>query len=183
MNVVGKKIYLRAMELEDMELFREMTNDPSMERKIVGWSFPVSKMQQMKWYESSVSNKSGIRLSIVHKDNDKLLGMLNLVNIDWKNGTAYHGIRLSNHTPKKEGLGTDAVMTLMKYAFEELRLHRLEGGWIADNIASKRLYQKCGWKAEGLSREAVFCEGKYYDFISAGILENDYYEIKKKLGY
>ena len=44
MNVIGKKVYLRAMEPEDMEILREMTNNPDMERKIAGWSFPVTRM-------------------------------------------------------------------------------------------------------------------------------------------
>ena len=30
MNVYGKKIYLRAMEPEDMEMYREMANDGVM---------------------------------------------------------------------------------------------------------------------------------------------------------
>ena len=183
MNIIGKKIYLRAMEPDDMELFRKMTNDPEMEKRIVGWSFPVARAQQLKWYESSINSKSEIRLSVVLRKDDSLLGMLNLVDIDWKNGTAQHGIRLADNVPRREGIGTDAVMTLMKYAFEELRLHRLEGGWLVNNIASQRLYEKCGWKSEGIKREAIYAEGSYLDFIIAGILEKDYYEIKKKNGY
>lgn len=183
MNIIGKKIYLRAMEAEDMELFREMTNSPDMEKKIVGWSFPVSKTQQMQWYEKSISGSNNLRFTVANIENDVTLGMVNLVDIDWKNGTATHGIRLSDKTPKKEGIGTDAVMALMKYAFEELRLHRLEGGWLSSNLASKILYEKCGWKEEGTKREAVYSEGKYLDFIVAGILDKDYYRVKEKLGY
>ena len=182
MNVIGKKVYLRAMEPEDMEILREMTNNPDMERKIAGWSFPVSRIQQQEWYEKSTNNNN-IRLSIIHKKNDKFLGMLNLVDIDWKNGTAFHGIRLSDGTPKGKGIGTDAIMILMKYAFEELRLHRLDGGRIIDNIASEKLYKKCGWKDEGLRREAVFCQGAYFDYVYMGILDKDYYSVKKGLGY
>ncbi len=183
MNMIGKKVCLRAMEPEDMELFREMTNDPELEHKIVGWSFPVSKKQQMEWYDKTILNSTDLRLSIVDKDTDDLFGMLNLVNIDWKNGTAFHGIRLSNATPRKKGIGTDAVMTLMKYAFEELRLHRLESGWLTNNIASEKLYTKCGWSSEGIAREAVFYNSEYCDMVYAGILKKDYYEIKKILGY
>lgn len=183
MNIVGKKVYLRAMESEDMELFRDMTNNPDMEKKIAGWSFPISRKQQMDWYENVVYDKNNLRWSIVSRENEKLLGMLNLVNIDWKNGTAFHGIRLSDEAPKKKGIGTDAVMTLMKYAFEELRLHRLEGGWLENNIASQSLYLKCGWKKEGIQRESVFYEGDFHNFIAAGVLESDYYGVKESLGY
>lgn len=183
MNIVGKKVYLRAMEYEDMELFREMVNNPEMERKVVGWSFPIAKEQQLDWYKHSIQSSSNLRLSIVNKKDDLLLGMLNLVNIEWKNGTAYHGIKLSDSTPKKQGFGTDSVMALMRYAFEELRLHRIETCWFSDNIASQRLYLKCGWKVEGRSREAIYCNGIHHDLVTSGILKSDYYAVKEELGY
>ena len=50
MNIKGKIVTLRAVELEDMELLRGMLNDPEMEKAVVGWSFPVSKYSQQKWY-------------------------------------------------------------------------------------------------------------------------------------
>lgn len=183
MNIIGKKIYLRAMEPEDMEVLREMINDPVMERKIEGWSFPVSRKQQMNWYENSITSQSNLKFSIVSRSSEQLLGMLNLVDIDWKNGVAQHGIRLSNAAPKAQGIGTDAVMAIMRYAFEELRLNKLESGRIIDNIASQRLYAKCGWKDEGIKREAIFCEGRYLDFVITGILKKEYYLVKAQLGY
>ena len=39
MNIKGKIVTLRAVELEDMELLRGMLNDPEMEKAVVGWSF------------------------------------------------------------------------------------------------------------------------------------------------
>ena len=48
MNIKGKIVTLRAVELEDMELLRGMLNDPEMEKAVVGWSFPVSKYSQQK---------------------------------------------------------------------------------------------------------------------------------------
>lgn len=183
MNLIGKKVILRAMELEDMELFREMTNDPNMERLIAGWSFPISKQQQLDWYNRVYNDNKSLRFTVVLKENNSVVGMVNLVDIDWKNGTAMHGIRLSDDAPKNQGIGTDAVMTLMRYAFEELRLHRLNGGRIEDNYASEKLYKKCGWVDEGIQRESIFCEGKYHDYISVGILAQEYFEKKKELGY
>lgn len=40
-----KKVKLRALETEDMELLRETVNDPEVERLVGGWSFPVSKKE------------------------------------------------------------------------------------------------------------------------------------------
>ena len=181
MNIYGKKVYLRAMELSDMEIYRKMTNDPNTERLLGGWSFPVSVKEQMAWYENAVVDKKNLRFTIVVQDTEEVIGMVNLVDIDWKNGSAFQGIRLGNQ--KGKGYGTDAVMASMKYAFEELRLVRLDGSFIEYNVASQKMYQKCGWSIEGRKKKAYFCEGKHYDLLVAGITDEEYYLTKEKLGY
>ena len=96
MNIYGKKVYLRAMEPADMEVFRQMTNDPETERMLGGWSFPVSEKEQMQWYEKAIADKRNLRFTVVLQDSQEVIGMVNLVDIDWKNGSAFHGIRLNS---------------------------------------------------------------------------------------
>lgn len=44
MNVYGKKIYLRAMEPDDMEMYRDMINNPDIEKMLGGGvEFPSIK--------------------------------------------------------------------------------------------------------------------------------------------
>lgn len=179
----GKRIYLRAMEPEDMECFRDMINDPSVSHNVVGWSFPVSKREQMQWYERAVSDKKNLRFTIVLKENDQPVGMVTLSSLDWQNRSATHGIKLHPSCPKGEGIATDAVMTLMQYAFEEVGLHRLETTRIEYNEASKKLYEKCGWKIEGVKKEAIYRSGEFHDLFVVGILEEDYRKAKERLGW
>ena len=56
MNIHGKKVVLRAMELEDCELVREMFNDPEIEDLVVGWAFPLSSYSQKKWFENNYNS-------------------------------------------------------------------------------------------------------------------------------
>ena len=182
MSIEGKKIYLRAMELEDMDSYREMINDSSIARNVLGWSFPVSKQEQLKWYEKAVMDKKNLRFTIVLKESNEVVGMVTLSEIDWQNRRASHGIKLSSNCPKRQGIATDAVMTLMKYAFEEMNLNRLDGGRIAYNTASQKLYEKCGWHAEGLKKKALYRNGEYHDQVITGILKEEYLIIKEKMG-
>ena len=93
----------------------------------------------------------------------KFVGISTLTDIDWKNRSAFHGIKLVPNAPKGKGIGYDAVCGTMKYAFEELQLNRLEGGMLTYNIPSRKLYEKCGWKEEGLFREKLFKNNQYHD--------------------
>ncbi len=176
MNLEGSKVVLRALELEDMEFLREILNDPDIEKMVIGWSFPTSKYEQEKWYERTITDKQNLKFAIQIRDGETI-GMATLGSIDWKNRKAIHGIKLSKNAPKGQGYATDAVMVIMKYAFEELQLNRLYGSILEYNIASQRLYAKCGWVVEGKVRQSIFKNNKYHDEIIVGILIDDYFTL------
>ena len=181
LNIYGNKVLLRAMESEDMETLRNMANDPEIEKMVGGWSFPISRQEQLNWYEHAVGDKNNLRFIIEMINSGESVGMVNLVNIDWKNRSAFHGIKLKADAPKGQGIGTDAVMALMRYAFEELQLVRLDGSWVEYNAPSIALYKKCGWSVEGKKERAKFTEGSYYSVLFGGILAEKYFKIKEQL--
>lgn len=174
MNIYGKKVVLRAMEKTDGEMIREMFNDPEMENLVVGWAFPVSQYAQEKWLDSNYNDNRNFRFVIETKE-DGPVGIATLTDLDWKNRRATHGIKLSSKERRTKGIGTDTVMAIMKYAFDELGLHRLDGAWFDNNEASKRLYKKCGWVEEGIRREYIYKNGAFRDLTVVGILASDYY--------
>ena len=94
-----------------------------------------------------------------------------------KNRRASHGIKIANKERRAKGVGTDTVMAIMRYVFDELGLHRLDTSWFDSNVASKTLYTKCGWKVEGVKREYIFKRGQWRDLTVVGILESDYREL------
>lgn len=181
MNIYGKKVVLRAMELTDCEMVRAMFNDPEIEKLVVGWSFPISKYAQEKWYEKHFAD-ADFRFVIETKE-DGAVGIATLLNIDWKNRMAEHGMKLANIKQRGKGIGTDTVMAIMRYAFDELGLNRLNGSWFKDNLASKKMYTKCGWKEEGVRRKYIFKQGEYKDLVETGVLAEDYYDLIKQTAY
>lgn len=182
MNIIGNKVIIRAMEIDDMKHYLSMINDPETEYMVAGWSFPLSLYQQNKWFEKVCDDKKNLRFTIIEKNTSDVLGMANLVDIDWKNRTAFHGIKLLPNAPKGKGYATDAVMAIMKYAFCELQLNRLDGSIIEYNEASMKLYTKCGWQIEGNRRKSVFKNNKYHDNILVGILKEEYLNIIEHIG-
>lgn len=182
MNIHGKKVVLRAMERSDCEMVREMFNDPEMEDLVVGWAFPISQLAQEKWLDAHYSDQKSFRFVIETQD-DGPVGIATLTDIDWKNRRATHGIKLSSKERRTKGIGTDTVMAIMRYAFDELGLHRLDGSWFDTNTASKGLYKKCGWVEEGVKREYIFKKGQFRDLTVVGILASEYYALIKRNNY
>ncbi len=183
MELYGKKVRLRAIEAEDLELLRAMKNDPYIEHNIVGWFPPVSKQQQQQWYESQKLNNDTIRFMIETKE-DGTVGYTKIANIDWKNRTASGGIMICNKENMSKGIATDTYMTLLKYAFFELNLNRINGAIIDYNKASQRFaVEKVGYTIEGVKRQAIYKDGAYHDLIMIGMLKEDYIKKIEETGY
>lgn len=182
MNIIGKKVILRAMEKSDCEMVREMFNDPEIENLVVGWAFPLSSYGQERWFENHYNDQNSFRF-IIEVPEEGPVGIATLMDIDWKNRRADHGIKLANKERRSKGIGTDAVMAIMRYAFDELGLMRLDGSWFDDNHASKAMYTKCGWVEEGVRRKYIYKNGEWRDLTVVGILADEYYELIRKNHY
>lgn len=182
MNIKGKFVTLRQMSRDDMQFICDMFNDPDLEDLVVGWAFPLSIEQQQQWYEKNINDNQNFRF-VIETPEDGAVGIATLTGIDWKNRRATHGIKLANKERRTRGIGTDSVMAIMRYAFDELGFRRLDGSWFDSNEASKALYIKCGWKAEGVKREYIYKRGQWRDLTIVGILESDYRELISKNHY
>lgn len=180
MILKGTNINIRAIEIEDLEFLLNLINDEDFEKMENGWNFPVSASKQQLWYENHLRNESEGRFIIETKEG-KLLGYINIINIDWKNRKAHTGIKVANKESPIKGVGKEAVFMIMEYCFDELNLNRLQGCMLEYNTKSYNLYiNKCGWVEEGRQRAAVYKNGKYVDLILVGILKSDYERMTKK---
>ena len=133
-------------------------------------------------FENHLFDNNNFRF-IIETEEDGAVGIATLTDIDWKNRHATHGIKLANTKNRTKGVGTDTVMALMRYAFDELGLNRLDGSWFDFNTASKKMYTKCGWKEEGIKREYVYKKGTWRDLTIVGVLAKDYRELIQNINY
>ena len=182
MEIKGKFVTLRAPRREDMQLICDMFNDPELENSVIGWAFPLSIDQQNARFDNNMGDQNNFRF-IIDTPQDGIAGVITLTNIDWKNRCATHGIKIASTEKRSKGIGTDAVMALQRYVFDELGHHRLDTSRFEFNIKSEKLYKKCGWKDEGVKRDCVYKRGEWRNLIIMGILESDYRETVEKLHY
>jgi [ribosomal protein S5]-alanine N-acetyltransferase len=66
-----------------------------------------------------------------------------------------------NHWGK--GCASRAVRLAERFAFQKLKLHRIEIVTRRQNVASQRVAEKCGYRGEGIQRGKIFHDGKYED--------------------
>lgn len=175
MIIKYEDITLRAIEESDLELLKEMLNDPDIENTTGGYSYPISTYQQRKWFEGLSNRRDELRLIIDTKEHGPI-GVVMLTDIDWKNRTAQSHSKISRNELRGKGYGTKALKARTKYAFEQLNLHCLYAHIIEYNIAAQRIVEKCGFKKEGVLRERVYKNGKYHNVVVWSILKGEFDE-------
>ena len=183
MHILGKQVVLRAIEIEDLPFLQRWSNDPEVSYLVGGWHFPSSSWHQNRWFESIQKDSLNQRFAIDSRDRG-LIGMANLVEINWKDRNAFHGMYLGDRETRGKGYGTDTVMAIMRHGFEELGLHRLDTSIIEYNEASLKLYTgKCGWRVEGRQREWYWRKNRFWDKVMVGVTRDEYFALVKETAY
>ncbi|MBU2711166.1 GNAT family N-acetyltransferase [Zooshikella harenae] len=181
MNLVGNTIILRAIERNDLPLLHQWSNDPEIWHWLVGWHFPYTQHSINQWWETLHTNKERFIFAIELK-NKELVGTISLSDIDWKNRNAFHGLFVGNKTHRGQGIGFDALYTLMKFAFYELGLQRIDTDIIEYNESSLAFYtKKCGWHIEGQRKQWFYRQGQYWDKYLVGITRDQFNTFEQSL--
>ena len=109
----------------------------------------------------------GMHLALV--DDGAIVGTVGFHRFDWANRATSIGYWLAaDHEGR--GLMTEAVRTLVEYAFEIRSLHRIEIAAAVDNARSRAIPERLGFQEEGIRREAERVGGRYLDLVVYGLL-------------
>ena len=92
--------------------------------------------------------------------------------IDWKNRSTELGYLLGQGAQGK-GLMTAACSFLIQHAFDDLELHRVQIRCATENVRSRRIPERLGFRQEGVLREAEQLKSGYVDHAVYGLLSVD----------
>lgn len=154
----------------DSEFVRLLDTDPAR-------LLSVDKYKE--WFEKDlVEQQKNDELFFLIRtlEEDLTIGLIGLDGIQWVHGDAWVGIGLGEREYWGEGYGTDAMRILLRYAFEELNLHRLSLSVFEYNSRAIRSYEKAGFVIEGRARQFLNRDGRRYDMIFMGILRDEWKE-------
>ena len=168
----GQKTKLRAIEREDLPIFVRWFNDPEV-RQYLAMYMPMSMAEEEKWFERQLEDQDS-RIFAIETEDGVHIGNCGLHNFDWKNRRAVLGISIGEKEYWGKGYGSDAVRTLLGFAFGEMNLHRVQLEVHDFNPRAIRCYEKCGFRHEGRLREARFSDGRYHDELMMGILREEF---------
>lgn len=175
MDIVLKcnNLKFRRPTLNDVDELVNLKNNREAARMLGGNTPTYTCEDLMKWVDSHNNNKEEVLLVVYDETVKKLIGHVGLYKIDNLVKKAEYGILLADDNSRGKGYGTMCTKTMVNYAFDELKLHKVYAEVIVDNKASEAMFKKCGFKVDGVLRDDNFKNDRYYDVLTMSIFENE----------
>ena len=176
----GAKVTLRVPQMADYESWAELREES---REFLSpWepTWPHDDLTRtafrlrIKRYWRDIEDDLAYPFFIHDMQSGQLLGGLTLSNV--RRGVAQMascGYWIGEAFTRR-GYMTDAVRTGISYAFDHLRLHRLEAACLPVNEASIRLLRKCGFIEEGIAHRYLKINGRWEDHLLFGLVSNEH---------
>ena len=176
----SERLYLRALEIDDHHVVHKWRRDPGYQAGVLSTKRMTSLETEKKWIERAIAeHEEGktLRFAIVTKESESFIGLVFLTDIDHMHRRAGSGSWIGEKEHRGKGYVTEARHLVVRYAYEELGLRRIEAHILASNSASIRSVENFGYKKEGVLRDHTYKNGKANDVVVFSLLDRDYYEM------
>ncbi|HSQ90256.1 GNAT family protein [Romboutsia sp.] len=170
----GEKVCLRAYKEEDISIASKFVNDKELKKLLVTTiPFPMTYWEEEEWIKSQKSNNEGTyNFAIEDIETNKYIGGCGIQNVNWLARVATVGIMIGDKNYWGRGYGTDAMKVLINFIFNDMNINKIRLGTFSFNERAIKSYEKCGFKVEGVLKDEIFKDGKYYDEIIMSIFNN-----------
>ena len=166
------RLLLRKMDITDAEQLLELRSDEKV-MKYIGKK-PMETIEEAKDFitmiNDNINNNSGINWAMTLKEEPgKLIGVIGLWRIIKEHYRAEIGYMLLPEFWRK-GIIKEAILAVIDYGFNEMKLHSIQGNINAANVASAKTLESTGFVREAFFKEDFFNEGKFEDTAIYSIL-------------
>lgn len=117
--------------------------------------------------------------AVVEKASGRMIGTCGFTRLEQNHRVGEIGYVL-NPAYHGRGFATEAASAVIRYGFETLELNRIEGRYMVENIASRKVMEHCGLVFEGVLRQSMMVKGRFRDIGLCSLLLTDYQARKTK---
>lgn len=168
----GERIRLRAREASDLELMYRWINDWETVQFIAS-RYPRSRKFEREWLEAGDPAYGEAAFIAETLDEGRPIGWLGLHHGKPEDRCVGLGIAIGEAEYRDGGYGTDMMRTVSRVAFDVMNLNRVELTVYDWNPRAIRVYEKVGYRREGVLRHAMFRAGKWHDLVLMALLRGE----------
>ncbi|MEM9782955.1 MAG: GNAT family protein [Pseudomonadota bacterium] len=125
------------------------------------------------WADRSIRQGEAIPLFLTLRETGAVVGGLTLSNIRREPADAGTLGYWTGARHARQGYMREALDALAQHAFGEMRLSRLEAACLPDNLASRALLERCGFKYEGVAQAYLQIDGRWRNHVLYAALRPD----------
>jgi len=172
-SLEGEKVYLRALEPEDLEFVHGVENTEEF-WEISANQTPYSRFMIRQYLENAhrdIYDIKQFRLVICTLKHEAV-GLIDIFDFEPKDRRAALGILIADADQRKKGYGAEALKLLCDYCFSHLALHQVYANITLDNENSAKLFENLGFKKVGVKKDWTFADGQYKDEVLYQLINN-----------
>lgn len=132
----------------------------------------IGLSEHTRWFERA--SQDADRHLLIYEEDAVPLGFINICQIAF-GGIADWGFYVAPDSPK--GTGKKMGRTVLKYAFSEIKLHKVCGHVLENNKRSIIFHLSLGFQLEGNQREQFFDGHQYHNALCFGMLASQWQEL------
>ncbi len=171
--LTGEKVYLARHRREDADVITPHMSNLGLTTLLRGYGVTFSLEEEHKWLEHAVLNHDQQVIFAILTLEHRLVGGIDLRDIDFRMGTAALGVVLFNPGDWSQGYGSEAVKLLCQYGFYHLNLFNILLTVFSYNPRAIRAYQKVGFREMGRRRSCVPLGSERFDEVYMDITRDE----------
>src|SRR5262249_19609968 len=182
----GRRIYLRTFTRDDLRHLDAWADDPYLERMVGSEFLSLYRAYEKdaSFYDAVLNDPTQIVLVVVvREDPGRPVGLVRLMNIHPAERHAGIEPIIADHNASRRGVGVQASRLMAYYGVDAIGLRRLEAKAYEYNPLSINTLKRNGFTQEGVLRKAAYRDGRYWDIIVFGILQDEIEEQRRKDKY
>ena len=174
MSSADLKVSVRWFEERDIPYKVRWINDPEVNRYL-HYDIPINEDRTAVWYRRILQDPTRVDFVIeVMNDGERVpVGVIGLLNIDLKMMKAEFYIAVGDKNYWGQGVATIAAKKFIRYSFKRFPLNKIYLFTEKDNLYARRLFERLGFKCEGLLRQDVIHMGRKIDRYVYGLLREE----------
>lgn len=180
----GSRIRLTALRQEDIPAWTRWYEDAEFGRMFDSNPAYPRSQNRVRSYIDEVErrreNSYGFAIRPLYSDD--IIGYVELDGIQWNNRVGWIAIAIGDPNHRGLGYGFETMQLILRFAFHELNLHRVQLTVFEYNTRAIALYERLGFQREGAFRQALLRDGRHYDMYLYGLLCDEWQAMQETSG-
>lgn len=178
MRLVTKRLILRDANVKDAKDIAENANDYDVWYFTDSIPHPYSLKDAKSFIEKCERDRKekprkNYSFGIEIKSEKKIVGKISLFRINKEHKRAGIGYWIGKKY-RKQGIVSEAEKAVLDFAFNKLKLNKINGDAMTENVGSNKLFEKFGFRKVGILKEELIKKGKKKDVYHWELLKGDY---------